>query len=71
MPVNTGMKNAVLCMDRMKMNLSQSDGMTKICKKMGSAHDPKLTNPSVKHSDASMYACHWNWLTCHLKWFDC
>lgn len=46
--VNKGMENAVLCTDEMKMNLSQPDGMSKTRRKIGSAHDPTLTIPSVK-----------------------
>lgn len=65
-PVNTGLKNAELCRDEMKMNLLQSDGMSKMGRKIGSAYDPKLTTPSVKHTGARMYGCQWNWLTCHL-----
>ena len=42
--------------DETKINLYQSDGKAKVWRKKGSAHDPKHTSSSVKHSGGNVMA---------------
>uniref|UniRef100_A0AAQ5XE21 Transposase Tc1-like domain-containing protein n=1 Tax=Amphiprion ocellaris TaxID=80972 RepID=A0AAQ5XE21_AMPOC len=46
----------VLWTDETKRNLYQSNGKAKVWRKKGSAHDPKHTSSSVKHSGGNIIA---------------
>lgn len=56
-----GLIRKILWTDEAKINLYHNDGKTIVEKERETAHDPKHTILSVKHSGANaMYDCQWN-----------
>ncbi|KAG2460737.1 TCB1 transposase, partial [Polypterus senegalus] len=59
----------ILWTDETKINLYQNDGKKKVWRRCGTAHYPKHTTSSVKHSGVrqcdglGVHGCQWHWDT--------